>query len=213
MFLKRRADCEKVIEELSRISEEIKICKKCPLASSRTNTVPGDGDPCNGIVFIGEAPGRNEDIQGKPFVGAAGAFLTELISMAGLRREEVYITNVVKCRPPNNRDPREEEISACLPFLTRQLSVIQPVLIVTLGRHSTRTIFRLQGVNVEAITSVRGKIYNFRFPWGECRVFPTLHPAAALYNPQMRKVLEEDFTNLGKTISGKNTQSTLDSFF
>lgn len=206
-------DCAKCGEELARISEEIKACRKCPLAFSRTNVVPGEGSPCSRIVFIGEAPGRNEDLQGRPFVGAAGAFLTELITMAGLRREDVFITNVVKCRPPNNREPREEEISTCLPFLLRQLSAVQPMLIVTLGRHSTRTIFKLQGVSVESIMSVRGKTYRFVFPWGESGVFPTLHPAAALYNPPMKKILEEDFKNLRKQLGGDRVQKTLDSFF
>ncbi|ABL78200.1 type-4 uracil-DNA glycosylase [Thermofilum pendens] len=205
------ASCGDVLRALEEIAGEIAKCEKCPLSRSRTHTVPGEGNPCSGVVFIGEAPGRNEDLQGRPFVGAAGALLTELISLAGLSREEVFITNVVKCRPPNNREPREEEIAACLPYLLAQLRAIKPRLIVTLGKHSTKTILRMRGMSVDSIMSVRGKAYTVNAEWGQVTVFPTLHPAAALYNPAMRKVLEEDFRFLRGLLEGGG-QRTLDSW-
>ncbi len=160
----------------------------CPdLAKTATNLVPGEGNPNADVVFIGEAPGRQEDITGKPFVGASGKFLTELIESAGLKRSDVFITSIVKYRPPNNRDPRPDEKQQSWPYLLRQLRVIQPKLVVTLGRHSMGyfvpkgTITELHGTLVEG---------------GEWPILPLFHPAAALYNNNMRKIIVEDFARL-----------------
>ncbi|MEZ0345996.1 MAG: type-4 uracil-DNA glycosylase [Infirmifilum sp.] len=208
------SECDEIRKKLAAIAEEINRCTRCPLHQTRTKTVPGEGDPCQHVVLIGEAPGQNEDLQGRPFVGAAGQLLTQLLTTNGIQRESVFITNVVKCRPPENRDPLEDEIQACLPFLQQQLEIIKPRVIVTLGRHSTRTILGLYGYKTEAIMSVRGKTFRFNASWGEVKIFPTLHPAAALYNPRIRSVLEADFREITRIIKGEGRvgQHTLDSY-
>ncbi len=197
---------------LNEIEEEIRRCKRCPLHLNRTNAVPGEGNPKARIVFIGEAPGRNEDLQGRPFVGAAGKLLTELLERIGLTREDVFITNVVKCRPPNNRDPKPEEISACLPFLERQLRIIDPDIIVALGRHSALTLLKLAGREERSIMRIRGKIFSLELFGRERKIMPTLHPAAALYNPKLRPLLEKDFDELRRilNIGGENKRSSLE---
>jgi len=160
----------------------------CPdLAKTATNIVPGEGNPNADVVFIGEAPGKLEDETGKPFVGASGKFLTQLIESAGLKRSDVFITSIVKYRPPNNRDPRPDEKAQSWPYLLRQLRVIQPRLVVTLGRHSMG-YFIPKGT----ITTLHGMLVT----GGEWPVLPLLHPAAALYNNSMRKVVQEDFALL-----------------
>lgn len=204
-------------EELEELAAEIRACRRCPLHAGRTKAVPGEGDPYTRIVFVGEAPGFNEDLQGRPFVGAAGQLLSTLLGSIGLTRESVFITNVVKCRPPGNRDPADEEIQACLPFLKRQLEVIQPTLIVTLGRHSTRTLLGLHGIAASSIMAVRGEIFRLEEKWGTVLLFPTLHPAAALYNPRLRGLLEKDFKKIARHAGGSGDrhsggQSTLDLF-
>ena len=154
------------------------------LASGATQLVFGDGNPNADIVFIGEAPGKQEDIQGKPFVGAAGKFLNEMLEMIGMNRADVYITNIVKYRPPNNRDPLPEEKAAFLPYLESQLEVIQPVLVITLGRHSLNCF--LPDLQISKVHGqpkrYKGRIY-----------LPLFHPAAALYNGSMRQTLIDDF--------------------
>ncbi len=187
---------------LEEIAESIRKCTRCPLHATRTNAVPGEGNPKARIVFVGEAPGRNEDLQGRPFVGAAGKLLTELLGEIGLTRRDVFITNVVKCRPPNNRDPRPEEINACLPFLEKQLEIIDPDIIVALGRHSALTLLRLAGREERSIMKVRGKVFEVELFGRKRKLMPTLHPAAALYNPRLKPLLERDFKMLGEIISG-----------
>lgn len=171
--------------KLDKIKQQIMDDKITPeLANSATNMVFGEGNPDSEIVFIGEAPGKNEDLQGKPFVGAAGKFLNEMLEMIGMKRSDIYITNIVKYRPPNNRDPLPEEKSAFLPYLQAQLDTIQPVLTVTLGRHSLNCFLPdLQ------IGRVHGQPKRY-----QGRVFlPLFHPAAALYNGGMRQTLIDDF--------------------
>ncbi|MEM2810812.1 MAG: uracil-DNA glycosylase, partial [Candidatus Korarchaeum sp.] len=178
-------------------------CEKWPLRISRKRGVPGEGSEDSRSMFIGEAPGRNEDEMGRPFVGAAGKLLEELLASVGLRRGEIFITNVVKCRPPNNRDPEPEEIEACLPYLIEQVSVIDPDVIVALGRHSAGVLLgRIGGVS---IMRVRGRVHEVEV-FGKLRkVMPTLHPAAALYNPKLRSLIEEDFEELRRMISSKGS--------
>lgn len=190
------SSCEEKRRTLEDIANIIRNCKKCRLHEHRTNPVPGEGDPCAKLVFIGEAPGRNEDLQGRPFVGSAGKLLTKLLNDNGFSREEVFITNIVKCRPPNNRDPKEDEVLACFGYLVRQLEVIQPEIIVLLGRHSTKHVLRYFGIRAESIMSIRGRIYRARARWGEVIIVPTLHPAAALYNPKLKSLLERDFKEI-----------------
>ena len=174
-------------EAIQLIAEEIKHCIACPLHLERKNTVPGDGNAAAKLMFIGEGPGFYEDEQGLPFVGASGKFLTQLINRAGFERSEVFITNVVKCRPPDNRDPQPEELAACDHFLKRQIAVIDPEVIVTLGRFSMARYFP----DVR-ISQVHGKA-----GWREERlIVPMYHPAAALHQPALRAVVEADFAKL-----------------
>ena len=154
------------------------------LKEQATQLVFGDGNPDSEIVFIGEAPGKNEDLQGMPFVGAAGKFLNEMLEMINLKREDIYITNIVKYRPPNNRDPLPEEKAAFLPYLESQLEVIQPALVVTLGRHSLNCF--LPDLSISKVHG-QPKRYNGRV------YLPLFHPAAALYNGGMRQTLIDDF--------------------
>jgi uracil-DNA glycosylase family 4 len=178
------ADCP----DLDSLRAHIGDCRRCPLAAARTQVVFGVGDPHAGLMFIGEGPGKNEDLQGEPFVGAAGRFLDELLASIGLQRCEVYIANVVKCRPPGNRDPQPLEIETCTPFLSRQIELIAPKVIATLGKFATQYVLD----TTVGITRLRGKLYRVD---GRC-VVPVLHPAAALYNGSNRQVLFDDFRRL-----------------
>lgn len=188
-------------ERLDQIKADIVTSNVCPdLASTATNLVFGDGNPNAEIVFIGEAPGKQEDEQGLPFVGASGKFLNEMLGSINMRREEIYITNIVKYRPPHNRDPQPDEKAAFLPFLQRQLAIIQPTLVVALGRHSM-TCF----LPTAKISEVHGQAK--RIQWGigavdgskkseKIIILPLYHPAAALYNGSMRTVLQQDFSTI-----------------
>jgi len=178
---------------LDNIKEEIITKKICPdLAKTATQLVFGDGNPDADIVFIGEAPGKNEDLKGLPFVGAAGKFLDEMLAGIGLKREDVYITNIVKYRPPNNRDPLPDEKAAFLPFLSSQLEAIVPKLVVTLGRHSMDSL--LPGLQISRVHGqpkrYQGQVY-----------LPLFHPAAALYNGAMRQTLIDDFARIPKVLA------------
>ncbi len=179
-------------QQLDEIAARILKDNICPeLAETATQLVFGDGNPDSEIVLIGEAPGKNEDLQGKPFVGAAGKFLNEMLEMIGLNRKDVYITNIVKYRPPNNRDPLPEEKAVFLPFLQSQLEVIQPAVVVTLGRHSLNCFLPdLQ------IGQVHGQPKRYK---GQVYV-PLFHPAAALYNGAMRQTLIDDFNKIPEII-------------
>ncbi len=200
---------EKLIRALK---DEIRGCKRCPLWATRTNAVPGDGNIHSAIVFVGEAPGYHEDIQGRPFVGAAGKLLSELLLSIGLHRDEVYITNVVKCRPPNNRDPKREEIAACSPYLDEEIRIIAPRLIVTLGRHSTNYILSKGGFKGRSMISIHGKTYEVNLGGLNLVVMPTFHPAAALYNPRLKDLLIEDFKRIPRLVKQPRGQSILDDF-
>lgn len=173
---------------LDELKEKIITDKVCvELADQATQLVFGDGNPDSEMVFIGEAPGKNEDIQGKPFVGAAGKFLNQMLEMINIKREDVYITNIVKYRPPNNRDPLPEEKAEFMPFLDQQISIIQPKLVITLGKHSLSCFLpQLK------ISEVHGQPKRFKG-----RVYlPLFHPAAALYNGGLRQTLIDDFANI-----------------
>jgi uracil-DNA glycosylase family 4 len=179
--------------EIEKIAEEVENCRKCSLWKTRRNAVPGEGNSNSAVVFVGEAPGRREDIEGRPFVGAAGKILDETLEAISLPRDTVYITNVLKCRPPRNRDPRSAEVEACAPYLDRLLEVIRPLFVVTLGRHSTTFILSRTGANINSISEVRGQIFEANLWGSNVYVLPTFHPAAALYNVQLREYLEKDF--------------------
>jgi DNA polymerase len=180
-------------ELLDVVAAEVIVCVKCPLSKNRKNAVPGEGNPEAEIMFIGEAPGYWEDVKGRPFVGDAGKFLDSLISEIGFSREGVFITNVVKCRPPKNREPMPNEIQTCTPYLDSQIRLIQPKFIVTLGNHSTAYIFSKSGLPFNSITQVHGKFYDASILGMKVTVFATFHPAAALYNAKYKEQISDDF--------------------
>jgi len=174
---------------LQELSASLHNCQRCKLAKlGRTQVVFGTGNPTASIMFVGEAPGFNEDQQGEPFVGAAGKLLDKLLESAGLSRAQVYIANVIKCRPPNNRDPEPDEVETCKPFLLQQIELIKPKLVCTLGNWATQTILEKK----VGITKVKGQAFKLeRFV-----VFPLLHPAAALHQGNLLETLHEDFRKL-----------------
>ncbi len=179
-------------DELNAIAAEVAVCTDCKLHHSRKNAVPGEGPVSAEIMFIGEGPGFHENEQGRPFVGAAGKFLEELLASIGLDREDVFIGNVIKCRPPGNRDPQADEINACSKYLERQINAINPKVIVTLGRFSMARFF--PNARISAIHG-KASVVNGRL------VMPMYHPAAALHQPSLRRVVEEDFALLPELIT------------
>lgn len=176
---------------LDELATSLHDCRRCGLSARRTQVVFGTGNPHASIMFVGEAPGFHEDKQGIPFVGAAGKLLTQLLESVGLSREEIYIANVVKCRPPDNRNPTQEEIDTCRPFLEHQVQLIQPKLVCSLGNFATQTLL---GRKV-GITKVRGQVFHLQ----QFTLFPLLHPAAALHQGGLLTPLREDFQKL-KTV-------------
>jgi len=180
-----------MFEEIGNLQQRVSLCTKCNLSKSRTNAVPGTGNIKSEVIFVGEAPGRNEDLQGKPFVGIAGKILNEALEYAGLLRDEVYITNVVKCRPPNNRRPSKEERAACKEYLSEEMKIIQPKIICILGNTAFNSL--LDG---ESIIKNRGKIIKNN----NQLYFVTVHPAAIIYNPDLRQTLKDDFKLLAQTL-------------
>ena len=177
---------------LDALREMVAECRLCPLCDGRTQTVFGVGNPEARVLFIGEAPGKNEDLQGEPFVGAAGQNLNALLALAGLTREEIYIANILKCRPPGNRDPRPEEIELCTPYLREQTRTISPDVIVTLGNFATKFVLKTE----VGITRLHGTLQQA----GRFKVFPIYHPAAAIYDHSKWEALENDFVTLGQLL-------------
>lgn len=186
------ASAQEKEELLDEIAAEIRVCTRCELHRTRTNSVPGEGPADARIMFIGEAPGWNEDQQGRPFVGAAGKFLEELLGAAGLKRSDVFITNVVKSRPPGNRDPLPDEIVACAPFLQRQIDAIDPDVIVTLGRFSMAKWFPGERIS---------KIHGQPKKDGKRLIVPMYHPAAALHQQALKATILEDFARLPRILA------------
>ncbi len=179
-------------DSLERVAAEVKVCTKCALSRSRTNAVPGEGPANARIMFIGEGPGFHEDRQGRPFVGASGHYLEELLGAINLSREQVYITNVVKCRPPGNRDPLPDEIVACREYLDRQLALIKPSIVATLGRFSMERFFPGQ-----SISRIHGKAKRV----GDVFYLPLYHPAAALRRPDWRQEMEQDIHRIPELLA------------
>ena len=190
--------------ELEKIAEEVKQCRKCDLGSIRTNAVPGEGNPNAQIMFVGEGPGADEDAQGRPFVGRAGQLLDKIIAACGLKRSDIYIGNILKCRPPGNRDPRADEIINCLPYLQRQIEIISPEIIVALGAHAAKTLLN----TTKSIGRLRGQFLDYytgidRPP---IKLMATYHPAYLLrnYSQENRRRVWEDMqkvlTELGLPI-------------
>ena len=181
------------VKELERLEKEAKECCRCRLCKTRTNVVFGEGDPQTNLMFVGEAPGEQEDLQGRPFVGRAGQLLTRFLNLYGVKRERVYITNVVKCRPPDNRNPAPDEISACYPFLEKQIEFISPKVILCLGAFAARTILNLP--EKTPISKIRGKEQKVRFGDREIYVIPTFHPAYLLRNRRGEPEFQKDLEN------------------
>ena len=178
--------------ELEKVADEVLRCSKCGLGSSRTNTVPGEGNPNARIMFIGEAPGADEDAQGRPFVGRAGKLLDKIITACGLKRSDVFIGNILKCRPPENRDPTAEEIISCLPYLQRQIEIINPEIIVALGAHAARTLLNTN----KSIGQMRGQFHEYYAGLGKppIKLMATYHTAYLLrnYSQENRQRVWED---------------------
>jgi uracil-DNA glycosylase family 4 len=191
-------------EALAALSQSLSDCSGCGLAQGRTQVVFGVGNPDADLMFVGEGPGFHEDKQGEPFVGQAGKLLTELLGSIGLSRADVYIANVVKCRPPENRDPAPDEIEACSPHLFEQIGIIRPQVICTLGRFATKLLADTE----LSMTAIHGKAKQTTLAGVDALLFPVFHPAAALYAPSNRLVLQEDFAKLGLLLSrGENALS------
>ena len=186
-----------VIAALDALRGEVERCSSCVLAETRTKAVFGEGDPGADLMFVGEAPGYHEDQQGRPFVGQAGKLLEQLLASIGMTREQVYIANVLKSRPPNNRDPRPEEIDACRPYLWRQIEIIRPKVICTLGNFATKLLTGDQ----TGITKVHGRPRATEFAGHRLYLYPIFHPAAALYTPAMLTTLKEDFQRLPELLA------------
>jgi uracil-DNA glycosylase family 4 len=188
------------VDSLDQIAAEIKVCTACRLHLGRKNAVPGEGPSNADLMFIGEGPGFHENEQGRPFVGAAGRFLEELLANIDLTREQVFIGNVIKCRPPGNRDPQLDEIQACSAYLERQIQVINPKVIITLGRFSMARFFpkaRISAIHGQA-KWVQGRL-----------IVPMYHPAAALHQPSLREVVRQDFSRLPQYIVQAQDQSQI----
>jgi DNA polymerase len=178
-------------EGLLAIAHEVNACTKCPLHDSRTKAVPGEGPAHARVLIIGEGPGFNEDREGRPFVGAAGQNLQGLLSIAGLRRDDVFITNIVKCRPPGNRRPARAEADACHPYLRRQIELIGPEVVVLLGDTALKQFFP---------DSSLGSVHGRPVSRSQRTFFPTYHPASMIYNGALKAVLDEDFATLGRLL-------------
>lgn len=177
-------------DPLTQFNAQIESCQKCPLGKTRTKFVFGVGNPSADLMFVGEAPGRDEDLQGIPFVGRAGQLLTQMLKSIGLEREEVYIANVLKCRPPNNRDPLPEEIEQCEPYLLKQIELIAPKLIVTLGRFASASLLRRK----DALGQLREEVHTYN----QLPLVVTYHPAALLRNPSLKRNAWEDLKKIRK---------------
>jgi len=191
-------------KEMKEIRDEIINCKKCPLYKFREEnnfySVIGEGSHWSDIMFIGEAPGLNEAKTGHPFCGASGKILDELLESVSMKREDIYIANILKDRPPENRNPSKEEIKACAPFLKRQIKIIKPKIICTLGNYATAYILENYGLKdeIQGISKIHGKIFKVKTLFGSIKVIPFYHPAVVAYNSNMKGVLEEDFKILEK---------------
>jgi DNA polymerase len=188
-------------KDLDNLKTIIENCRKCNLWKSKRNYVVGDGSPKSKILFIGEAPGYNEDLQGRPFVGKAGKILDELLLSIGLSRNDVYIANILKCRPPNNRNPLRTEIELCTEFLDRQIELIQPIIISPLGNFACSYIFEKFGLKNDKIGLIHGKVFSVNSLLGKIRIIPLYHPAVATYNPNTKKTLIDDFKVIKRTLT------------
>jgi len=193
------------VTEINSLKEEMCYCTKCELFKTRKNVVVGSGPWDASVLFIGEAPGKKEDEKGVPFIGRAGSVLDELLSSIELNRDDIFIANILKCRPENNSNPTEGQIKACTPFLNRQIALIKPKLICTLGTFSTNYVFSLYGLPEQKISSVHGKVFE---PAKGIKILPLYHPAALIYNRKLRDDAFNDFKTI-KALLKNTAQLTL----
>lgn len=193
-----RSESREKLREFECITEQVKKCTNCELHQTRNNVVVGSGNLDSRIVLMGEAPGRKEDESGLPFVGAAGKLLDTLLASAGLKREDILITNVVQCRPPKNRRPKKSEIKACEHFLVEKIAVLRPKIIAPMGNSSLSYILNHYGKEKAVIGDIHGQPFVTEEPWGKVTVFPLYHPAAAIYNRKLIPQLEEDMRKLAE---------------
>ncbi len=186
------------MEKLQLLKQQILSCKKCDLHKTRTNPVTGEGSPDADIVFIGEAPGFNEDKQGKPFVGQAGKIFDELLNAVDLKREKIYITNILKCRPPKNRNPTQEEIKICSPYLDEQIEIIKPKIICCLGNFATDYILKKFDLKdkIQGISKIHGEVFKASTLMGIIKILPLYHPAVATYDRSKLDTLKKDFEKI-----------------
>jgi DNA polymerase len=191
-------DEDKKQKWMQELEVKIATCTQCRLHESRLNTVPGEGNLDSPIVFIGEGPGRKEDETARPFVGSAGKLLTKMLTAVGLTRNDVYIANIVKCRPPKNRKPRADEVKTCTPYLEWQLSIISPHVIAPMGNSSVSYILRKYNLENAPIGEIHGRPYKVKAQWGSIVVYPLFHPAAVLYNRTLEEEMLKDYRKLVK---------------
>jgi DNA polymerase len=189
------------IENINKLNNEIKSCNKCDLWKNKKNYVIGNGSLDSNIFFIGEAPGYNEDLKGIPFIGRAGKILDDLLFSIGLHRNDVYITNILKCRPPKNRNPSNSEIETCTKYLNYELEIIQPKIISTLGNFSSNFIFNKYGIKYEKISKIHGKIFKKDCIHDKLYIIPQFHPAVGVYNNNKIKILFKDFKTIKDVVN------------
>jgi len=192
-FDNKKRSKQGLIDELS---EQVKNCKKCELWKTRNKSIVGDGNINADVMIVGESPGYNEDVQGKAFVGAAGNVLNHLLSLVGLKRGEIYITNVLKCHPPRNHSPSKKEIGSCIPFLKKQIEIIKPRIIFCLGKFASNEIFNMFNVKFTQISELHGQVFEANAFFGKLKLIPLFHPAVACYRNYMLETLENDFKGI-----------------
>ena len=192
---------DKIVKKIKQIEQDVQNCRKCNLWGKRNNPVVGEGIVNAKVMFIGEAPGYKEDLLGRPFVGKAGKILDELLHYSEYERSDVYITNILKCRPPKNRNPKIAEISICTSYLDKQIQNIRPKVIATLGNFATSYILKKFKLKVEDIGKIHGKIYPIKSLTFKSSIIPLYHPAAAVYNPKLKSILMEDLKSIKKVLT------------
>lgn len=191
---------KEINNQLKKIKDEVLSCQKCSLYKTRIYPVIGQGNHQAKIIFCGEAPGASEDRTGWPFCGQAGKILDELLKTAGIKREEIYICNILKCRPPNNQDPQKEEIEACTPYLKRQIEIIKPKIICPLGNYATVYLLEKYDLKdkIQGISKIHGQIFKAKAAFGPIKIIPFYHPAVVVYNQNMKETLKKDFEILNE---------------
>ena len=190
-------------ELMEELSVEINSCKKCELSKTRNRPLVGDGSVDTNILVVGESPGYNEDLQGKAFVGESGKILDKLLGLADLKRTDIYITNILKCHPPRNHSPNRHEIDSCIQYLYKQIGIIKPKIIMTLGKYASREVFAKFNLEFSRISEIHGKAFSVETLFGKVNIIPLYHPAVACYHSEMLDVLKEDFKNLEKVMNIK----------